>query len=377
MFCNEVIYRNFRNMEEAKLAFDDGINVIVGDNAMGKTSAVEGIYFCAQGRSHRTFRERDFVRFGAGFATIGLTYTDRHRRQKMEAAFALPVGSVTDGARGRIVKKCTHNGLAVKKMSEFIGHFRAVLFTPEHLSLVKEGPALRRSFLDAAISQLDRTYMGALQRYNGILQNRNRILSDAWKQPALLDTLEGWSRALAAEAAVVAAGREAYTKRLNEMVRAIFADMTQGREIPTLTYPAAGDEEFYFRQLTQAVETEVRQGTTKFGPHRDDLNIQLNGKEARSFASQGQQRSLALAMKLSEGEISRQDSGEYPVFLFDDVLSELDAKRQSYLMAGLAGRQVILTTCETGRLFQGSRVIRCENGNFFTSGNFFAQGTFS
>ena len=354
MICKSAKYENFRNIESAEIEFCDGINIIHGDNAVGKTSAVEGIYLCALGRSHRTAREKDFIRFENEVARIAISYEDSKRKNTLTMAFS---------QRGR--KQCTKNGVVIRKMSEFIGNFRAVLFTPEHLSIIKDGPAMRRAFLDSAISQLDPLYVLSLQRYQTVLQHRNRILQDAIKDQSLLDTIEIFSRQLADEAAVIARKREDYVKRAEGYVREIFSDMTNGREKPALRYTGAKDADTYFSYLTENLVREMHYGATMFGTHKDDITVLLNDKEARSYASQGQQRSLSLAMKLAEGEISREESGEYPVFLFDDVLSELDAARKQYVMKGLSNRQVIITTCESDIFPENSYRINVKDGRFY------------
>ena len=338
-------YYQFRNIQSSRIAFSDEINIICGDNAVGKTSAIEGIYLCAQGRSHRTAKERDFIRFGEEIASVSLSYQDKSRVQSLGITFS------TKGKKG-----CVRNGIPIRKMSEFIGHFRAVLFTPEHLSIVKEGPAMRRGFLDNAISQLDPTYLLSLQRYVKVLQQRNRILAEASFHPEGLDTLDVWSMQLAEEGELLSKKRAEYVERADGKLRVIFSDMTEDREVPQLKYTGATTKEDLYKLLIGNTDREI---------HKDDIGITVNGKEARSYASQGQQRSLALALKLAEGEISREDTGEYPVFLFDDVLSELDGRRKQYLMAGLSGKQVIITTCEQTGFPENSHVIHAKGGAFY------------
>ena len=351
MICKKARYYRFRNIEAAEIAFDDGINIICGDNAVGKTSALEGIYLCAQGRSHRTSHEKEYIKFGEEAASVSILYADQDRDNEIGMSWS---------QKGK--RQCHKNDIPIRKMSEFIGHFRAVLFTPEHLSIVKEGPAMRRGFLDNAISQLDRLYVASLQRYTAILVQRNKILADSFKDPLLMDTIDVWSRQLAEEAAVISQKRSAYVDRLSSYVADIFHDMTGGREAPKLLYTGERSAEDFERMLKDNLAREMRYGATLFGTHKDDITIYLNEKEARSYASQGQQRSLSLALKLAEGEISREDTGEYPVFLFDDVLSELDQNRKDYLMAGLMGRQVIITTCERKGFSKNSHMITAAAG---------------
>lgn len=354
MIATSVSYRNFRNISGETLRFSPETNLILGQNAQGKTNALEGMYLCAQGRSHRTVHEREFIRFGEAFAQVELSYRDSQRENRLAIRYR----------EGR--KACEKNGVPLKKMSEFIGNFRAVLFTPEHLSIVKEGPALRRSFMDSALSQLSPGYVASLQTYQRALIQRNKLLAAAQKgEIAGVDALaEVWSMQIAKEAAYLSAQREDYIVALNDIVGEIFSDMTVGREVPLVAYSGRKSEEEFRRQLTDHLDREIRMGTTLFGIHKDDLSLTINGKEARSYGSQGQQRSLALAMKLAEGELSKRETGEYPVFLLDDILSELDATRRGYVLSGIRGRQVIMTACEdlTGDLQKDSHVIHCEGG---------------
>ncbi len=354
MICTQVSYENFRNIQGQTLRFSPETNLILGPNAQGKTNALEGMYLCAQGRSHRTTHEREFVRFGAPFARVELSYRDSRRDCQLSIRYA-------DGRKG-----CTKNGVPIKKMSEFIGNFRAVLFTPEHLSIVKEGPALRRNFLDSALCQLSPGYVSSLQTYQRALMQRNKLLLSVQKgmtdEAQAAPLAEVWSVQMAHEAAYLSAYREEYVAQLDAMVKSVFADMTCGREVPAIAYEGRREESEFLALLTGSLDREMRVGTTLFGIHKDDLILSINGCDARSYASQGQQRSLALAMKLSEGELSKDATGEYPVFLLDDILSELDASRKSYILSGIRGRQVILTACEDLSLSANTHIIHCHDG---------------
>ncbi len=350
MTCDLIRYQNFRNIEDQTVAFDPGINVISGENAAGKTNALEGIYLYARGRSFRGAKDGELIKFGCRNAMTELTFTDRLRTQQMSIRYE-------EGGK----KACRKNGVDVRKMSDFIGHFRAVLFCPLHLSIVKSGPAVRRSFMDVALAQLSSIYTTTLSKYNSILLQRNALLKDVSaggpfgeKEKAMLDVL---SIQLAHEAAYIAAERAEYVDRVDRYVRTLFADMTKGNEQPAVKYVCGKTEEQYYKQLTENIDRELHYGVTMFGTHRDDIIIYLNHKEARLYASQGQQRSLALAMKLAEGELSRERTQEYPVFLFDDVFSELDERRRRYITEGLGGKQVIITSCEPNILsMSGDRV---------------------
>ncbi|MBQ4575854.1 MAG: DNA replication/repair protein RecF [Clostridia bacterium] len=342
MIITSITYKNFRNIGETTLALSEGVNILCGNNAQGKTNALEGVYIFAGGRSFRTPREKELIRFGEKSASLELSYHTAERNRSLSIKFT------SDGKR-----QCEKNGVKLRKMSEFIGNFRAVLFCPGHLAIVREGPSMRRNFLDVALSQLEPVYVASLQRYNAVLARRNKLLDDWQNQsPASRSTLDLWDEQLAREAAMISAKRAQYVERLGEIVDGIFAEMTSSRESVRLEYKKPMTEGEYMDALKNLREREIRLGTTLCGTHRDDIAIYLNGREARLYGSQGQQRSVALAMKLAEGAISKEKSGEWPVFLLDDILSELDEERREYVLGGLTGRQVLITACERGLFAQ-------------------------
>ncbi|MBQ2807243.1 MAG: DNA replication/repair protein RecF [Clostridia bacterium] len=350
MQCNRIEVTDFRNIEHAEVAFDGGVNVLVGDNAQGKTNLLEAIYLCALGKTFRAAKDAELVRFGREECSIVQHFSDSAREQVIEMQL---------GTKAR--RRVYHNGVSLARTSQLLGNFRVVLFCPEHLSLVKDGPAERRNFLDVAISQLHPAYIRSLQKYNQLLKQRNSLLKLAeTDRKTFDDTVELWSAQLAHEAAYIASVRYEYVKKLNVHVGEFFTGMSGERESVCVRYMGKAhveedmyaDKEYceraYMNLYMSHHDREIAAGSTLWGIHRDDLEIELNGKYARIFASQGQQRSIALAMKMAEGEISRENCGqEYPVFLFDDVLSELDAGRRAYLLGEIRDRQVIMTSCES------------------------------
>lgn len=365
MECNQVTATDFRNIEFARVEFCGGVNILCGDNAQGKTNLLEAISLAALGKSFRTAHDEEMIRFGAEVATVSVDFTDSQRRQNITVRMMA----------GR-KKHIEQNKVRMDRVSDMIGSFRAVLFCPEHLSLVKDGPGERRNFLDVALSQLYPLYLKSLQRYHRVLKQRNQLLRDAEDdRKAFLETADAWSYQLAHEAAIIAGYRYRYLLRAEEQVRLCFAEMTGEREIPAVLYvgssgqaPAeyadeTATEARYRELLTTRYDREIGAGTTLWGIHKDDVDIQLNGKSARAYCSQGQQRSLALAMKLAEGEVCAAICAEKPVFLFDDVFSELDAERRRYLSSKMQSRQVIMTTCETSSV-AGDRLIRVKDGRY-------------
>ena len=387
--CQQIEIQNFRNIESASVTFEDGVNLLHGDNAQGKTNLLEAVYFTALGKSFRPVKEAELIRFGEDAAFVQNVFHDSIRRQTLSVRLFA-------GRARRVVEQ---NGMKVEKMSDMVGAFRVVLFCPEHLSLIQGGPELRRNYLNVALSQLRPLYLQSLQRYNRILKERNALLKRAPEDMATFRATEPlWSAQLAREAAIVTAHRARYVRQVSEHVRGCFADMMKkyegGAELPELTYiPTLGGEwmekngalqeqsaaqpsvledlprleERYLELLSSRHDREIGAGATLWGVHKDDIRITLNGRPARLYASQGQQRSLALAMKLAEGWVSALESGgDMPVFLFDDVLSELDVHRRDYLVSEMRGRQVIMTACDPSAADFGERIhlIRVHGGRY-------------
>jgi DNA replication and repair protein RecF len=348
MQCNVISLTDFRNIENQQVRFCPGVNVLWGNNAQGKTNLLEAIYFAGIGKSFRSQHARECISFGKESSLISLDFIGAGRVQNIRMQLFMN--------RIRTVEK---NHVRISKMSELVGAFRAVLFCPEQLSLIKGGPAERRQFLDIAISALEPAYLAGLQRYGHILKQRNALIRAAEKDRAVFDaTVDLWSQQLAREGAYIARSRKRYVEKAAPYMAASFAEMTDSREVPTLHYQGcdraelpdyedlAAIEAHLYERLCKNHDREIGAGAALYGVHKDDIEILLNEKDARSFASQGQQRSLSLAMKLAEGELCREDCGEYPVFLLDDVLSELDGARREYLLHKIKGKQVIMTTCE-------------------------------
>ncbi len=335
----DILLENYRNIENESVSFDDGVNIIYGKNAQGKTNIIEGIYLFARGRSFRAKKEEQTIAFDKEACFCQISYEDIRRKNKMTCR--------TVKGEGR---KLTHNGVHIKKTSEFIGNFRAVLFSPDSLSLIKSSPSERRLFLDVAISQLDRKYVRALKSYNMLLSQRNALLKQDSINGGLAEAYAEQMSGLCGEISVL---RAEYLKRVGICVEKYFSLMSRGRENVRLGYEcdAQGDtaddiKKAYFKLFTENIQREAIYKTTLYGIQRDDINIELNGKNARLYCSQGQMRSLALSLKLAEGEISRTDGGEEPVYLLDDVFGELDEERRRFLLGELDGMQVIITCCD-------------------------------
>ena len=351
--------KNFRNIEEAELKFNRGINVLLGKNAQGKTNAVEGIYVFARGKSFRHGDDKDLVRRGAEGFNISIEFENKSGTETLEYSYY--------GTQRRRKK----NGYKVSRASEMIGSFKAVLFCPDDLDLVKGGPEKRREFLNVAISQCYPSYVSLYADYKKALENRNALLKNASKG-LYFDEKEliSWSELIAEYASYVYIQRRDYIKKLEVYAKGFMREISDGNESLDVSYSTDIKDSFdrkeveeeYKRIFTENIMKERYAGVTLYGPHREDLVISLNGMDSRVFASQGQQRSVVLSLKMAEGEVSRELFSEYPVFLFDDVLSELDEKRQSFVLSGIKDKQIIITSCEN--INAEGRVISVERGGF-------------
>lgn len=369
MYCKKIKVKNFRNINQAEVDFSEGVNILAGANAQGKTNLLEAVFYPSVGRSFRGAHTREIISFGEKQAELSLDFRDNKRDQN------ITVELYSDKQR-----KIEKNGVKMDKLSDVVGSFRAVLFCPEHLSMIKDGPSERRSYMDMAISRMYPMYIHSLQKYAYVLKQRNALIKTAHNDRYTFDTtVELWSSQLAHEAAIISDMRLKYIRRAAGHISDCFKEMTGERESPKIIYDGSSgqpEEEYfdraetekkYYELLMSFHDREIAAGATLYGIHKDDLDISINGKRARIYGSQGQQRSLALAMKLAEGEICREEFGDYPVFLFDDVLSELDETRRDYLIHKIYGKQVIITSCEPEILkgVDGVNRIKVENGNYY------------
>ncbi len=364
MIINGISLENFRNYTQFNTRFIPGTNVIIGDNAHGKTNLLEAVYLLACGRSFRTRADRELIRFGCVDAGIKADFFSAGREQKLEI-------KLSEGRR----KQISLNGVKLKTVVQLSGKFTAVLFCPEDLDLIRAGSAERRRFMDQCISQLRPRYAAALADFNRALEQKNRILKDWRDKPSLIEMLDEYNTRLVELGAVLIRYRAQFVQSLNESAGQIQSEFSGGRDEMTIAYKTVStvtdplaEADVILTQLLEhqrshrAAELEARQILS--GAGRDDLVIDINGRAAKSFASQGQTRTAALSMKLAEWEIMARQLGEYPILLLDDVLSELDSARQSFVLNRISGGQVFITCCEDEGISRrtGGKVITIKNG---------------
>lgn len=359
MFINSLSISDFRNIDYIQISPSKSVNIIFGENAQGKTNLIESIWLFTGCKSFRSKRDSELVRFQKEYAKNEINYFSYGRDQTAQL----------------IIDKTRHakkNGAEMKSPSQLIGEFYAVIFSPSHLCLIQEGPVNRRKFLDTALCQLRPFYAKGLARYMHTLEQRNALLKDIQFHSELYDTLDIWDEKLASYGAAVVCDRIKYVKLLSENAGKIYNGLSSGREALSIEYVNniglySEDfneiQAFLLKRLRETRREDIYNKITGVGPQRDDLDIKINGISARKFGSQGQQRSCALALKLSEANIIKEKTGEEPVILLDDVMSELDLNRQDYILNHLDGRQVFITCCDPTVLnLSGGKTFHIEKG---------------
>jgi len=333
---------SFRNIEREVIEPCEGVNIIYGDNAQGKTNLLESIWLFTGCRSFRSSKDNELINFNTKKAVLSLDFFGYDREQNLYLEIE----------KGR---KFMLNGVKMKSASKIMGEFLAVVFSPVHLSLVKDGPYERRKFLDIAISQLKPKYAVTLSRYNKALAQRNMLLKDIYYHSELYDTLDVWEERLAFYAGEIIIQRIGYIKRLSDFCSEIYGGISSGKEKLEISYSdmthafGMNRQELYENiqnLLLASRKNDIASGFTSVGPHRDDISIKIDGLAARNYGSQGQQRSAALALKLGEAAVIRDFTGQQPVALLDDVMSELDESRQNYILNHIKDWQVFITCCD-------------------------------
>jgi len=362
MYIENISLYNYRNIRELKLNFVSDINIFIGDNAQGKTNILEAIYVCAMGRSQRSKNDGQLVAFSENEAHIKLISNNGYSKDRID------VHIKSEGKKGIAV-----NGVPIKKLSELMGTFYVVIFSPEDLEIIKEGPSARRRFIDMELCQLSKAYYYNLKQYYKILKQRNALLKSIQKDTSLSESLFVWDSQLASYAADIIDKRYFFIEKLNSIASLKYEEISGGDKF-SIKYAPNSEKGDIEKKLKTFAQRDIAMGATQTGPHKDDILFFINEKDAKTFGSQGQQRSSSLCLKLSETELIKETTGELPVLLLDDVLSELDKKRQIYLMKSIENIQTFITCtgieealkniAQKGKVFKvldGQAVEICEN----------------
>jgi DNA replication and repair protein RecF len=355
MILKSIALNHFRNYSDMFLEFDKGTNILYGDNAQGKTNILEAVYVSGTTKSHKGSKDKELIQFGQEESHIrtvverdGLDYQiDMHIKKHKPKGIAI-------------------NKVPIKKASELFGILNIVFFSPEDLNIIKNGPSERRRFLDMELCQLDSIYLYHLTKYNKILNQRNKLLKDINFRPELADTLSVWDMQLIEYGKKIINSRNKFIERLNEIVPNIHKNISGNREELILHYEPNVKEDDMERELLKNQARDLKFGMTSIGPHRDDMSFNIQDVDIRRFGSQGQQRSCALSLKLSEIELVKQSIRETPVLILDDVLSELDSSRQNFLLNSIHDIQTVITCTGLDEFvknrFEINKVFRVVNG---------------
>ncbi|OUO77425.1 DNA replication/repair protein RecF [Blautia sp. An249] len=332
MFIESLQLKNYRNYKSLEIEFDQGTNILYGNNAQGKTNVLEAVYLCGTTKSHRGSKDREIIAFEE---------EESHIRMKVNRdglSYKIDMHLKRNKAKGVAI-----NGIPIHKASELFGIVNFVFFSPEDLNIIKNGPAERRRFLDFELCQLDKIYLTNLSTYNHVIHQRNKLLKDLAFRPELMDTLEIWDLQAVDYGKKIIKKRKEFIADLNEIIKEIHSSLTGGQEEMQLFYEPCTEEENLEAEFIRNREKDLKVRTTSTGPHRDDLCVSVNGIDIRKYGSQGQQRTAALSLKLSEIFLVEKKIKDSPVLLLDDVLSELDRNRQNYLLDSIHNIQTLVT----------------------------------
>ena len=332
MIIESMELQHYRNYPALQISFDPGTNIFYGDNAQGKTNALEAVYVCCTTKSHRVSRDKDLIRFGQEEAHIKLQV------KKDNVSYRIDMHLKKNKPKGIAV-----NGIPIRKASELFGIANVVFFSPEDLNIIKNGPSERRRFLDMELCQVNKLYVHNLVNYNKILMQRNKCLKDLSFRPEYESTLEIWDEQLIRYGLPLMEYRKQFIDQLNRLIEVVHGKLTGKKEHLVLSYEPNVQPEEFSAVLVKNRESDKKQKTTLSGPHRDDMSFFINQIDIRKFGSQGQQRSAALSLKLSEIELVRELIHDYPILLLDDVLSELDRGRQNHLLNSINHIQTMIT----------------------------------
>lgn len=350
--------KNYRNYEDLSMELSPGTNILYGDNAQGKTNILEAIYLCATTKSHRGTKDRDIINFDSDESHIRMQVVKDHVVNRIDMHLK----------RNRS-KGVAINGIPIKKSSELFGSVNVVFFSPEDLGIIKNGPAHRRRFIDMELCQLDRIYYNYIYNYNRIVEQRNNLLRQIAFEGFKDDTLDVWDAQLVDYGNKIMEKRDLFIERINHLIFEIHQKLTGGKEELYIKYEPSVETYNFEKQLKKSRDNDLRLKTTTLGPHRDDISFFIKDVDIRKFGSQGQQRTAALSLKLSEIELVKKMIQDQPVLLLDDVLSELDSNRQNYLLDSIKNIQTVITCTGLDEFvnnrFNIDRIYKVEDGRIY------------
>ena len=353
MIIKDISLKNFRNIKKLNITPDEKINVICGENAQGKTNILEAIWLFTGAKSFRNSKDSSLLKIGEEKGSINLKFIG----EKTEKDIKIEIGEK---------KEYFLNKKKVSSVSSIAGNFKAIIFSPTDLSIVERGPDIRRKFIDTAIGQLYPNYIGILREYTRAVIQRNNIIKEYKYDASLSFLLDSFEEEIAKSGEKIVLYRKRFLERLKEFLPSIYDEISGGKEKIEAEYICSFENDLK-KSLKEARAEDKLSGTTSVGPHRDDIEFKINSLSSRQFSSQGQKRSIAIALKLSEAEVINKISGEYPVCLLDDIMSELDPSRQNYILNHIKGKQVFITCCDPSNIknLEKGKIIKLKNGEIF------------
>lgn len=337
---------NYRNYNYEKVEFENGSNILYGDNAQGKTNLLEALFVGGTTKSHKGSRDREIIQIGKDEAHIRIILERKSLQHKIDMHL-----------KKHKSKGIAIDGVPIRKSSELIGLMNMVFFSPEDLGIIKRGPSERRRFIDMELCQLDKVYLYHLSNYNKVLNQRNNLLKQINKNSSLKDTIFAWDEQLIKFGTEIIKRRDYFLKQLEPLLSQIHSSLSGERETLKIVYEKNVFVEEFGKKIKDSFERDLLSGTTNYGPHRDDISFLVKDCDIRKYGSQGQQRTAALSLKLAEIDLITNSTGEKPILLLDDVLSELDRKRQTYLINQIKGIQAIITCTGLEEFINGNMQI--------------------
>lgn len=364
LYIKRVNLKNFRNYQTLDIGLGEGVNIFYGQNAQGKTNIIESIYMASTGKSHRTSKDSELIRWNAEDAKIKIDFQKENDEKSVEIYL-----------NKNIKKQIKMNGVRLGKIGELIGNLNTVIFSPDHMKIIKEGPVERRRFMDIILSQVKPGYYYNLVQYLKVLEHRNNLLDEARTNSGMLKTIDIWNEQLAEFGTRVIMTRNYFVNKICDMAAETHERISNGKEKLELKYNSSINCHFnsdndikksFINALEKSIDLDVKRGVTHKGPHRDDIFFHINGTEVKTYSSQGQQRTTLLSLKISELKYMEAETGEVPILLLDDVFSELDTERQKYLVDFISSIQTIITCTDVEYLeklkLEGSMVYKVAGG---------------
>lgn len=364
MIIQSLELKDYRNYRSLSIEFNKNINILFGNNAQGKTNILEALYMCATTKSHKGSKDKEMILFEQDEAHLRLYL------QKKEISHKIDMHLKKNKTKGVAI-----DGISIKKSSELFGLLNIVFFSPEDLSIIKNGPSERRKFMDLELCQLDKIYFYNLSKYNKILVQRNNLLKQIKSNPSLIDTLDIWDEQLVNYGINIIKKREEFIVLLNKIIYQIHQKLTGGLEKIKVEYDPSVKEKEFHKELSKKREVDLKNLYTYVGPHKDDISFYVNGIDIRKFGSQGQQRTAALSLKLAEIDLVKKIINDTPILLLDDVLSELDKNRKNYLLDSINDVQTIITCTGLDEFINGrihvNKIFEVNNGVVRTVNHWF------